>query len=291
MQVWNGIEEFVKVVEKGSFASAADAMGFSKSHISKHVKLLENRLGVTLIHRTTRQLKLTNQGREFFARCQAIMHDLEEAQAQLVNEVAAPRGHIRLTVAGAFGEDYISPIIAMFIQDYPDVSVDLSFSNRMVDLVEEQYDLAIRSYADNVNNINGERLYAYNLITAASPKYFTNAFMPKALSDLRSHNCLGGTLPHWRFKAGGRTSEKSISGNWQSNNGRALVHAAKSGIGIIQVPEFYIEAELKEGSLIEILPQFRVDRNSFWAVYPKSHHTPIKSQMLVAYLKEKLDKL
>ncbi|MBL4801375.1 MAG: LysR family transcriptional regulator [Emcibacter sp.] len=291
MQIWNGIEEFVRVVENGSFSGAAKAMGLSKSHISKHIKKLENRLGVTLIHRTTRKLKLTNQGQEFFLKCQTTIHEMEEAQAQLANEITNPRGHIRLTAAGAFGEDFLSPVIADFLQDYPDVSIDITFTNRIVDLLEEQYDLAIRSYVDGEDTVHGERLFSHHLITAASPEYLAKQGVPKNINDLKAHNCLCGTLPQWRFRTGSHIRKITVNGNWHSNNGRALVHAAKAGLGITQVPDFYIINDLADGLLTEVLTPFRVTRNSFWAVYPKSHHIPIKSQMLVKYIQDKFSKL
>lgn len=288
MTIWEGIEEFVRVAEKGSFSAAAETMGLSKSHMSKHVKKLENRLGVTLIHRTTRKLKLTNQGQEFFLKCQTIVHDLEEARAQLANETADLRGHIRLTIAGAFGEDFLSPVIAQFLKDYPDVSVDIIFTNRRVDLLEEQFDLAIRSGVDSQNAPHGERIFAHPLITAASPEYLKTHGEAKNIADLKSHNCLCGTLPRWRFWAGGQIREITIDGNWTANNGRALVHGAKAGLGIIQVPDFYVQDALDGGELVEILAPYRIDSTSFWAIYPKSHHVPRKVQILAEYMRDKL---
>lgn len=288
MLICEGIEEFVRVVEKESFSGAAQAMGVSKSHVSKHVKKLENRLGVTLIHRTTRKLNLTNQGQVFFLKCQTVIHDLEDANARIVNETADLKGHIRLTVAGAFGEDFLSPVMALFLKDHPDVSVDITFTNRMVDLLEEQFDIAIRSYVDGEDAVQGERLFSHHLITAASPEYLAKQSMPESINDLKLHNCLCGTLPQWRFRMGGHTRKITVNGNWHANNGRALVHAAKAGLGIIQVPDFYMTDALSAGTLKEILIDFRVTSNSFWAVYPKTHHIPMKSQMLVKYIRERL---
>jgi len=288
MLIWEGIEEFVRVVEKGSFSGAAKAMGVSKSHISKHVKKLESRLDVTLIHRTTRKLKLTNQGQEFFLKCQAIIQNLEDASARLVNETTDLKGHIRLTVAGAFGEDFLSPIIAQFLKSHPDVSVDITFTNRVVDLLEEQFDLAIRSYVNDKGTAQGEKIFSHALITAASPEYLVKRNNPHTINELKLHNCLCGTLPQWRFRAGGQMKEVTVNGNWHANNGRALVHAAKEGLGIIQVPDFYITEALAKGVLTEILMPFRVENNSLWAVYPKSHHIPLKAQLLVEYIRKEL---
>lgn len=288
MLILEGIEEFVKVVEKGSFSAAAKSMGLSKSHMSKHVKKLETRLGVSLIHRTTRTLNLTNQGQEFFLKCQTILQEFEEARASLVNETTDPRGHIRLTVAGAFGEDFLSPIIAAFLQDYPDVSIDITFTNRRVDLHEEQFDLAIRSGSVEKNTSQGEKLFSHALVTAASRAYLETHGTPRNFTELKGHNCLCGTLPNWRFLVNGNLREIAVKGSWHSNNGRALVHAAISGLGIIQVPDFYVTDSLASGQLVEILPEDRVENNCFWAVYPKSHHVPRKVQMLVEYMQAKL---
>ena len=227
----------------------------------------------------------------FFLKCQSIIHDLEEAHASLVNETTDPRGHIRLTVAGAFGEDFLSPVIAEFLQDYPDVSVDMTFTNRRVDLLEEQFDLAIRSGMDDKSTPLGEKLFSHPLITAASSEYLEKYGTPNSISELKSHNCLCGTLPHWRFQIGGHVREISIKGTWHSNNGRALVHAAKAGLGIIQVPDFYLTEALAEKMLTAILTDCQVTRNSFWAIYPKSHHVPRKTQMLVEYVRNKLNRL
>lgn len=286
MLLWKGVEEFVRVVEKGSFSAAAKAMGLSKSHLSKQVKTLEDHLGTTLIYRTTRQLNLTHQGEIFFLKCQTLLQEMDAARAQVVNEVARPRGHIRLTVAGAFGEDVLSPLIAQFLREYPQVSIDMTFTNRQVDLVEEQFDLAIRSSAPQRSIPHGTEIYRYSLITAAHPDYLARHGAPTSPSDLKHYNCLCGTLPYWRFLQSGQIREVPITGNWHANNGRALVHGAQAGLGIIQVPDFYIQEAVTTGQLSEILIPYKMTTNSFWAIHPKSHHLPRKVQMLVDHIRK-----
>lgn len=280
---WHGIEEFVKVAKTGSFTKAAQELGLSKSHISKHVRMLEMRLNVKLIHRTTRKLSLTSNGKEFFQKCQHILTDLENAHHILDNQKTAPHGKIRLTVAGAFGEEFIAPLIADFLMEYPGIMVDMLFTNRAVDLIEEDFDLAIRSGVSlNTGIYSAEKIFRYELVTAAHPDYLERCGIPENLEDLKHHNCLVGTLPCWRFK---EDQEIIIEGNWKSNNGHALVAAALKGIGIIQVPKFY----LKGRSLKEVLTKFKTRRNDIWAIYPQNRFVPQKAELLSHFLKEKLE--
>ncbi len=290
MQIWDGIVEFAQVVERGSFSGAAVHLGVSRSHISKKVKELEVRLGVELLRRTTRNVNLTNLGAEFYPKCKHLLVEMAEAQALLIDEAAKPQGTVRLTVAGAFGEKMLAPVLAEFAGLYPDVSVDVEFTNRLVNLSEEQFDLAIRSgFPEEITRRNETALqvYKFDLLTVASPHYLSGKETVATVYDLQKHNCLAGTLPHWRFVIGDLVQNVVVEGRWRSNNGHALVEAAKKGLGIIQVPDFYVENEIKRGALVPILQDEAVQGLGYFTVIP-TEHPPRRVTILIDFLKEKL---
>jgi len=288
IQNWDGVPEFVKVVERGSFSEAAIALGVSRSHVSKKIKGLEERLGVELLHRTTRTLNLTSLGSEFFPKCKHLLLEMNEAQALLIDKAAKPQGTIRLTVAGAFGEEVLAPALADFAMRYPDLSIDVEFTNRLVNLSEEQFDLAIRSGL--VPEIHGKHeqadlLYAYQLLTVASPDYLKTHGRPENIKGLTSHSCLLGSLPHWRFAEGESIHNTVVQGRWRSNNGRALVQAALKGLGVIQVPHFYAQDSLAGNELEEILADHAVKAFGYYAVVP-AQQVSRRVSMLIEHLKE-----
>ena len=290
MQVWDGVVEFVKVVDCGSFSQAAQHLGVSRSHISKKIKELETRLGVELLKRTTRSVHLTNLGAEFYPKCKHLLIEMAEAQALLIDEAAKPQGIIRVTVAGAFGEQMLAPILAEFANQFPDISVEVEFTNRLINLAEEQFDIALRSgFEEEIVRRNeiAERVYNFDLLTAASPYYLSKYGKPMNTGQLAEHNCLAGTLPHWRFQAENGVENVVVQGRWKSNNGRALVEAAKQGLGIIQVPHFYVENEVADGSLVPLLNHIALRGLGYFAVVP-TEHPPRRVSILLDFLKDKL---
>ncbi|MFC7047667.1 LysR family transcriptional regulator [Emcibacter nanhaiensis] len=284
---WTGIIEFVNVVEKGSFSAAAKALDVSKSHVSKQVRALEKSLGVQLLHRTTRKQTLTNQGVDFFMRCQKILQNLEEARNVLGEELTTPRGQIRLTAAGAFGEEFLAPVLADFLTLYPEVTMEVSFTNRLVDIQEEHFDLAIRTGLPDREHFSADKLYSYRLVTAASRSYLDRHGVPQLPDELENHNCLVGTLPYWRFRSGEDIREVVVRGNWKSNNGRALIKAAEAGLGILQVPEFYLDYATTD-TLVPLLEDYSLDNVTMWAMYPSQQYVPRRVSLLMEFLKQSL---
>ena len=286
---WSGIIEFVNVVERGSFSAAAKALGVSKSHVSKQVRALEKSLDIQLLHRTTRKQTLTNQGLDFFMRCQKILQNLDEARNALGEELTTPRGQIRLTAAGAFGEEFLAPVLADFLTQYPEVAIEVSFTNRLVDIQEEHFDLAIRAGLPEQGHLSGDKLHSYRLVTAASRTYLDRRGLPAQPADLESHNCLVGTLPYWRFRVGEDIREVVVRGNWKSNNGRALIKAAEAGLGILQVPEFYLDY-VTAGDLVPLLEDYSLNNVTMWAMYPSQQYVPRRVSLLMEFLKQSLRK-
>lgn len=289
METWKGIAEFLAVVEEGSFSAAALKLDKSTPQISRRIRQLEERLGVRLLTRTTRSVLLTDLGRVFFERCRKAEEDLAEATAIVTEGQRNPVGHIRVSVAGILGEDHVAPILSRFMTEYPGISIDLDFSNRLVDLVEEQYDLAIRAGAlPNQKSLIVKKLGSYRLLTCASPAYLDDAAPLQTPRDLKHHSCLVGTLPFWRFASGNDAAEVSVEGRWRSNNGHALVNAARAGLGLTQLPEMYVSGLIADGRLNTVLDDWEAPPTPVWAVYPDRTFLPVKISSLIRYLSRHL---
>lgn len=289
MDNWKGVGEFLAVVEEGSFSKAARKLDKSTPQISRRIRQLEERLGVRLLTRTTRSVLLTDLGRIYFERCRKAQEDMTEAAAIVTEGQRNPVGHIRITVAGILGEAYVAPVLSRFMVDYPGISIDLEFSNRLVDIVEEQYDLAIRVGAlPNQKSLIVKRLGSYRLLTCASPAYHDGAPPPQTPGDLKEHDCLVGTLAFWRYRGGSGSIEVPVEGRWRSNNGHALVNAALAGLGITQLPEMYVHDLVARGRLATLLDDYEAPPTPVWAVYPDRTFLPVKISSLIAYLAQHL---
>lgn len=286
MNRWDSIEAFVQVVEKRSFSKAALELGVSKSHISRQISQLENRLDAQLLIRSTRKITLTEVGQAFFIRCTDILSSLNEAEQAVIDLQERPRGRLRLTVAGGFGEDFITPAAVDFMQQHPDLSIEIDFTNRVVDLIADGYDLAIRAGILEDSSLIARRIASRELFICGSPDYFRHNRKPDNPSGLINHNCLVGTLPTWRFREGTRNFDMRVEGNWRSNNGRALLHAARRGLGLVQLPAFYVKTDIDNGLLISILDDYKPHDTAVWAVYPHNRHLSAKVRLFVNFLAE-----
>jgi DNA-binding transcriptional LysR family regulator len=285
---WESIEAFARVVRFGSFSRAAEDLGVSRSHISRQINQLENRLDAQLLLRTTRKVSTTEVGFAFYQRCRDILDNLDEAEQAVIEMQERPRGILRVSVAGAYGEDFIAPATLDFMADHPGLSVELDFSNRLIDLISEGYDLAIRAGTLQDSSLIARRITSRRLITCASPAYIARNGSPPTIHALTNHNCLLGTLGTWRFREAGRNFDLRVQGNWRSNNGRALVHAARSGLGLVQLPSFYVDAEIEAGRLVAVLEAFKPTDTGVWAVYPHNRHLTAKVRLFVNFLAERL---
>ena len=282
MNRWSTTEILVSVIDKGSITAAANQLGLSKSHVSRQISALENRLGCKLINRTTRRLSATETGHAYYQRCRGLLTQLEEAELDVMAQQAKPRGLLRLTVAGAFGERYIAPAAAQFMLTHPSIEIQLTFTDRNVELISEGYDLAIRAGVLSDSSLIARRIADRKLIICASRDYLDHAGIPKVISDIRGHNCLVGSVPSWRLREdSGRHSDIKVTGSWQSNNGYALLAAALKGIGLVQLPEFYVYEDIKAGRLVEVMSTSQPTDSAVWAVYPSSRHLSPKVRLFV----------
>ncbi len=286
---WESIEAFERVVRLGSFTRAAEDLGVSRSHVSRQINGLENRLDAQLLLRTTRKVSTTDVGQAFYLQCRQVLDTIEDAERAVLDLQARPRGILRVTVAGAFGEDFIAPAALEFMTLHKDLSVELNFSNRLLDLISEGYDLAIRAGTLKDSSLIARRISSRKLLTCASPQYLQRNGTPGSIHALTNHNCLLGTLDTWRFQENGRHQDLRVSGNWRSNNGRSLLRAARAGLGLVQLPSFYLHEDIASGALIPVLQENNPTDTGVWAVYPHNRHLAAKVRLFVNFLADRFN--
>lgn len=285
MSRWEAIESFVAVAEHQSFSKAAAQLHISKSHVSRQIAMLENRLDARLLNRTTRTVSLTEAGQRFFATCREMLHNLEDAEQAIIDQQHEARGLLTVSVAGQFAEDYVVPATLEFMKKYPKVSVNLDFSNRLVDIVAEGYDLAIRAGRLQDSSLIARRIAPRQLLICGSPTYFEQRGHPSDLHDLRQHNCLIGTQTSWRLKGErGKHFDLRLEGTWRSNNGRALLQAACKGLGLVQLPSYYLQRYIDGGELVRTLDHCCPTDTGTWAVYPSNRHMSQKVRLYINFL-------
>jgi len=283
-----GVREFVFVVEQGGFTAAAKQLNVSTSFISRQVNQLEDRLDVRLLQRTTRTVRLTEMGKVYYERSREILDQLEALDSEMSDLQEKPKGLVRITAAGEYAERYVAPVVAEFVTKYPDVSIELEASMKVVDIVEEGFDIAIRMTTLDDSSLIARKVEPRQIKVCASPSYLEKHGRPKKPEDLRTHNCLVFPGMPWRFKYPDRIQEVKVRGSWKSNNGRVLVTAAKQGIGLIRFSEYYVDEFIALGELEEVLQDYEVEDTATWIIYPNRRHLPTRVRYLVEYLLESL---
>jgi DNA-binding transcriptional LysR family regulator len=278
---------FVKVVENGGFSSAARQLNISTSIVTAHVKSIEDRLGVRLLNRSTRSVSVTEAGHAYYERCVRILSEIEDAEEAAQVLQSKPRGTLRLNVSPGVPE-LIASSIAEFTALYPDVSVRLSVTSRMIDLMEEGFDLAIRFIAVADSSLILRRLVAFRLVVCGSPSYLANRGRPEHPSDLVRHNCLiyydtsfGKWGREWRFRGPNGDLPVPVSGSLESNSSDALRAAAVLDQGLLYMPSPVVAKELKSGALVSVLTEFLPEEFSIDALYPHREHLPAKVRSFI----------
>lgn len=275
---------FVRVSELGSFTEAAASLGISKSHVSKTIKLLEDEVGAALLLRSTRKVQLTSTGDEFLGRCRSSLEGLEFAKQELISFSDSPRGLLRVTLAGIFGENYIAPVLIGMAKKYPELKVEMNFDSRIVDLIEERYDIGIRIGELPDSSLFAQKIASRREFVCASVDYLKKHKKPASPGSLSDHNCLG-TLNHWHFKQGSQIKSFPIKGNLKTNNPRVLLRAALEGLGIIRLPGSYVSELIKEGKLVSLLEDYNEGKKDIWAVTPSRHKLNINVRTFMDELK------
>ncbi len=292
------IGTFAKVVELGSFARAAERVGLSTSAVSRQVSELEAHLDVRLLNRTTRRLSLTEAGQSFYEHSVQLLADLEDAEASVRVAAAEPRGTLRITCGVSFGVRYLAPALAEFGALHPDLLLDLDLSDRVVDLVEDGFDLAIRIGQAGSQGMVSKRLGWTQIVCCAAPAYLERRSKPILTpADLAQHECLSYTnvgMPNtWQFAGkDGRDTRVTvrIPPRHRANNGQVLASLAVQGMGVVYEPDFIVAHEIRSGQLIPLLPGHRPPRSPIAAVYPSRRHLSAKVRSFVDFLAARFER-
>lgn len=289
MDRWAAMQSFVRVVETGSFVAAANRLELSTSSLSRQINELEQHLGARLLNRTTRRLSLTESGQAFYERAVTLLADLNEAEALVGQSAVAPRGTLRLTCSYNMAEKRVAPAIAGFVEQYPEVKFDVVVSDRLIDLIDEGFDLAIRVGQVGSDRLVARRLGAMQLIACAAPAYLQRHGHPQVPQDLLAHNVLtyayASTPRVWRFSDNsGQLHDVRVTGSLHANSGDTLAAAAIAGLGIACEPDFLIGDAVADGRLTRVLPAFDAMRGDIWAVYPSRRHLSLKVRLFVDYI-------
>lgn len=281
---------FVAVLDTGSFSAAAQRLGTSSGQASKLISKLEAALGVQLIKRTTRALSPTEVGYAYYERIKGLLQDFDALDASVRNVSGAPSGRIRLTAPMSFGTLQLTPVLLEFTKAFPDIQMDVSFSDRIVNLVDEGFDIGVRIGKPLDSTLIARRLCAARVVLVASPTYIQEEGAPEHPRDLSRHNCIVDTNFRepfvWRFapSSNGEVQSVSIAGRLQFSNGEACLKAASSGLGIAQVPTFIAGPSVRDGQVQQLLAEFEDRPLGIYAVYPPARHLAIKVRALVDYL-------
>src|SRR5512140_272795 len=283
-----GLEVFAKVATAGSLSAAGRAMGMSQTMVTKHIAALESRLGVKLFHRTTRRLSITEAGRNYLESSARILAEIEAADAAVAADRVEPRGLLRLNAPVSFGTRQIAPLLAEFAQRHPRVTVELGLNDRLVDLVEEGWDLAIRIGNLSNSSLIARRIAPCRIVVCAAPSYLRARGTPRTVASLADHNCLGYTLSQrtpidrWVF---GADVGVQISGTLRANNGDALRAAAIAGQGIIHQPTVIVADDIREGRLVALaLDQPTVELGGIYAVFLPDRHPPARVRAFIDFI-------
>jgi DNA-binding transcriptional LysR family regulator len=289
----NDIIVFTKVAETKSFTGAADALGLPKSTVSRKLAQLEERLGVRLVQRTTRKLALTEIGEAYYERCQRIVSDIHSAEQLVTDMQASPRGRLRITASVDFSTRFLGGIIAEFLAANPEINIELEATDRLVDLIEDGFDLAVRIGPMPESTLIARRLASLSLVLCASPAYIASRGMPSSIDELDEHDHVLFTPSSrnqtWTLVNGDQTYEFGRPARLASNNFGTVVDVTRRGSGIALISEFIIRGEIKAGTLVEVLPQWRTRPSDVHAVYPARQNLPPRLALFLEHLTKSLN--
>ncbi|PDS75198.1 LysR family transcriptional regulator [Rhizobium sp. L43] len=282
---------FGRVVECGGFSAAARRLNMSVTMVGNHVQSLEDRLGVRLLNRTTRKVSLTETGKYYYERSLQILAELEEADRTAGALSSTPRGTLKVYTSSAIVR-FLLPVVSEYMELYPSISLDFSVGERMVDMIEDGYDLVMRTVPPPDSSLVARKLTPWRHMLVCSPAYFESHPMPKTPAEVADHNCLQyAYYPYgdeWRFEDGeGNKESVKISGNVVSNSAEMLRFLTLTGRGIFLAPSFVVFDDIAEGRLVKIMPDYRPIEFNINAVYPNRSHLPTKVRLFIDLLAER----
>lgn len=288
----SGLSSFVQAAETRSFVAAGRLLGISASAVGKNVARLEARLGVRLLQRTTRRIHLTQEGRLYYERCRRILDDLAEAEGELSQAVATPRGRLLIGLP-IIGYRFLLPVLPEFARRYPEIELDLDFNDRLVDVIDQGLDAVIRSGELPDSSLMARRLGSFRFVLAAAPDYLATHGIPRQPRELEMHACLrfrfptSGKLQDWTLETG-ELPELRLPATLVCNNMEALLSAAQRGMGIAYMPDFLAREALTAGTLIPVLMPYLQSGSQFWVMWPSSRNLSPKLRAFIDFVGERL---
>jgi DNA-binding transcriptional LysR family regulator len=293
MDLFFAMRTFRRVAELGSFSAAARDLRLSNAAVSKHIATLEERLQTKLINRTTRRMSLTSDGAAYCERCIRILDDVDETERTLSRATGTPRGRLRVNAPMSFGLLHVGPLLPELLARWPELDLDVDFSDRFVDLVEEGVDVAIRiaSELPDSATLAVRRLARAQHVLCASPAYLRKHGVPKSPDDLAHHHCLDYSMSRtpgsWELAGPNGRQRVSVQGRLRVNNSLVIRDALLAGVGLARLPSFYVADELKHNRLRAVLTDFALPPLSISAVYPKTKQLSPKVRVFVDFLRER----
>ncbi|NYT61361.1 LysR family transcriptional regulator [Alcaligenaceae bacterium] len=290
MDKFKQLKSFVAAASLGSLSAAARAEGVAPAMIGRRINALEARLGIKLLLRSTRRLSLTSEGSEFFEEAQRILRDLNDAEARITQGSVKPSGHLRISAPAGFGRRHVAPLLPDFIANYPNVSLALDLSDRLVDLIEEGYDCAIRIGELNDSQIVGMRLADNQRVIVAAPAYLNRHGRPNTPGDLAQHNCLsfgnqGNQSRGWLLKQDGQVRAVRVKGNVACSDGSVLHQWVLAGLGLSWRSLWEVREDLTKGRLVSVLDEYAAPANGIFAMLPERKHLPLRVRLFVDMLR------
>jgi DNA-binding transcriptional LysR family regulator len=289
MDHFKQISSFVEVATRGSLSAAARAEGIAPAMIGRRLDALEERLGVKLLQRSTRKIGLTNEGISFLEDCQRILADLENAESAVSERSVRASGHLLISAPAGFGRQHVAPLIPSFLAEHREVSVTLNLNDRVVDLIGEGIDVAIRIAALSDSNLIGVKLADNKRVVVAAPAYAKRHGFPHSLDDLAHHNCLAmsgeGNQRGWTFRQAGKNVTLKVSGNMVCNDGAVLHEWALAGKGLAWRSMWEVGSAIESGELVTVLDEFAAPGNDIYAMFAQRRHLPLRIRAFVDFLR------
>ncbi len=290
MSKWDGFEEIVAIADSGSFVAAARRLGASTSHVSRAVARLEAKVGARLFDRTTRTVTLTPVGRAFVEQGRRLVEERDEALQYLTRQ-GEMQGEIRITCSIAMGERFVAPVVTEFLERHPGITATVELTNRVVDLIAEGFDIGIRTGHPADNRLAARQIASRSSDLCAAPAYVARKGAPARWQDLEAHDCLIGTNATWHFVENGRRLTFVPTGRLHCNSGAAVVEAAVAGMGVCQLPAFYVRDHIAAGRLVTLLDRYRDAPEPVWAVYPQRRQLVPKVKGMIDLLEDRLGRV
>jgi DNA-binding transcriptional LysR family regulator len=290
MDQFKQISTFVEVIARGSLSAAARAEGIAPAMIGRRLDALEERLGVKLLQRTTRKIALTDEGSAFLENCQRILSDLQDAEASVADRSARASGHLTISAPAGFGRQHVAPLLPAFLAQHSDVTLTLNLNDRVVDLIGESVDVAIRIASLSDSSLVGVKLADNQRVVVGSPAYLKRAGVPKTPDDLARHNCLAisslGSQRGWTFRQNGKNMTVKVTGNMVCNDGAVLHDWALAGKGLAWRSMWEVATEIEAGKLRSVLDDFAAPGNDIHAVFAQRRHLPLRVRVFVDFLRD-----